>query len=431
MTEMADGTLADEMPPPREIDPFDYFPARQSRIGGLGGHESFSDPSYAFHTHYQPCTPGPLTFKVSIRNLVATYGTLVLRVNVIPLDLRFDPKLAKTAPVPLPQLAESGGEISIEVIAKEGMLYALLGHVYEDTDADASAITVTVQQAANHGLSAGDLQGNEETRYRASSTGGAPHLISGNPASLVKPVSQSCTPAQFGEAPYARWATLVEQDGDRRERVWPKVYILQALKVYGMLEGGARGLGFGDMGGGTLPATMALEGCSIVALHAPTEEEALDRDFADQRICDRELLDQHVTARPAPFGEIPGDLGRFDFLWSHMLFDRFASLPDVKAFLERSLDCLNLGGVAVHTFTLGLTSNTGQADFTNGLIIPRDIVERAAVSLISHGHEVSQIRYDRAALKPPRWGRNRALPTAVRDGIEIVPFGLIVRKGNA
>ncbi len=426
MTEIASDIMLDAEAAPRAINPFDYFPARRSGIGGLGGTESFSDPSYAFHTHYQPCTPGPLTFKVTLHNLVATYGTLVLRVNVIPIDLRFDPKLAKTAPVPLASLAEVGGEVSIEIKAKEGMLYAILGHVYEETDATASDITITVQQAANHDLAAGDLEGNAETRFHPPEAGGAVHLLSGNPAGLEKPVSQTCTPAQLKDPIFKHWAKLIDGTAERPERLWPKVYILQALKAYGMLEGGARGLGFDATGDIDLPAAMASAGCSIVVI-----ETADGGGQPPQSICEQEIFEQHVEFRTTEDGIIPSGLGQFDFLWSIGHCDGLSSVEEAASFLERSLDSLNLGGIAVHTFTLRVSSGVVQTSWSSGLIVARSVLERIAINLISHGHEVAQIRYDLASLAPPRWRRERTRATAIRDGVEIVPFGLIVRKGNA
>ncbi len=56
---------------------------------------------------------------------------------------------------------------------------------------------------------------------------------------------------------------------------------------------------------------------------------------------------------------IPADLVGFDFLWSSCALEHLGSIEAGARFVERAMDCLAPGGVAVHTTEFNLDSDQG------------------------------------------------------------------------
>ena len=79
-TDTTEATTAPERPPIFAAA-FGYWPDRASRIGGLGGKVPGDDPAYIFHTHYIDLPPGTTRCVLDFTGLLATRGTMVVRVN--------------------------------------------------------------------------------------------------------------------------------------------------------------------------------------------------------------------------------------------------------------------------------------------------------------------------------------------------------------
>ncbi len=172
-----------------------------------------------------------------------------------------------------------------------------------------------------------------------------------------------------------------------------------------MLRPGRRGLGFA-VGAEKLPALFASRGCEITATDLPGDDERRNlwaktgqwvgelEALSRKRICDPEAFRERVTYRPVDMNHIPPDLGGFDFTWSTCSFEHCGSLELGQTFLERQMDCLVPGGVAVHTTEFNLSSNDATvADGPCVIYRLRDI-EEVCGRLTAAGHAVEPIDID-------------------------------------
>lgn len=217
--------------------------------------------------------------------------------------------------------------------------------------------------------------------------------------SLARPVSQACTQSQFHEADYTAWCAAIGEAPRLHRKQWEYCYILQALSQAGLLEAGTRGLGFG-VGREPLSAYFASRGSSVVATDLPPDLGAAHgwietNQHADQLttlnergLCPAETFVANVEFRPLDMNAIPGDLREFDFCWSACALEHLGDLDRGMAFIEKSLDTLRPGGVAVHTTELNCSSDFWTLrDGATVLFRKRDI-RRLAARLRSLGHHI-------------------------------------------
>jgi hypothetical protein len=88
---------------------------------------------------------------------------------------------------------------------------------------------------------------------------------------------------------------------------------------------------------------------------------------------------------------IPDDLRGFDFCWSACALEHLGSLEEGLEFVERSLDTLAPGGIAVHTTEYNLTSNDDTVE-QGPTVVYRERDIRALVErLEAQGHEVAAL----------------------------------------
>ncbi len=387
------------------LDPFSFFAGIASRVTGLGGNAPGHDPSYVFHTPYVRAARGHATFTVHFAGLAAKRGTLVLRVNMLPLDTGAHARLVTSERILLNRLVAQGGVASIRFEAFRDVSYAIYGTISDDVDVRADALTVTLDRPDDGSDYSGALAESRSTIFGSDSVRASSHLLSTDRATMADPVSQMCTSNQFDEPVYAEWAARLHEPVRRHRKQWEFVYILQSLQRYGMIQLGARGLGFG-VGREPLPALLAAMGTRIVGTDLPPEHAdsamwlasgqhglAID-SLRRPEICDEATFRQNVSFQPADMTDIPDDLVNFDFCWSSCAYEHLGSINAGLQFVENSLQCLRPGGLAVHTTEFNLTSNDQTMDSGSTVIFRRRDMERLALGLISRGHEVAQIKLD-------------------------------------
>src|SRR5438045_9280230 len=91
---------------------------------------------------------------------------------------------------------------------------------------------------------------------------------------------------------------------------------------------------------------------------------------------------------------VSSDLTGFDFCWSLCAMEHFGSLEAGARFVERSLQCLRPGGVAVHTTEMNISSDDRTlVDGPTVLYRKRDI-ESLAAGLEEVGHNVAALDFD-------------------------------------
>jgi len=218
-------------------------------------------------------------------------------------------------------------------------------------------------------------------------------------------VSQLCRFATLDSAAFRGWAERLREPWRAHRKLWELAFLCQALDERGMLRPGRTGLGFA-VGAEKLPALFAAHGCRITATDLPGDDER-NRPWAASGqwvgnlealnaagLCPDRVFRDQVTYRPVDMNHIPSDLGGYDFTWSTCSFEHCGDLDLGLRFLERQMDCLRPGGVAVHTTEFNLTSNDATlADGPCVIYRLRD-VEAVCRRLTDRGHRVEPIDLD-------------------------------------
>jgi len=219
------------------------------------------------------------------------------------------------------------------------------------------------------------------------------------PPSLAAPMSQLCTADQFDEPVYRGWCAELGIAADRHRKFWEWAYILQVLRLEGVMAPGKRALGFGT-GREPLPSLLAKYGASVLATDAPADAHdrqgwaesnqysATVRDLWQPDIVAEGDFLARVAFQPADMNRIPTDLRDFDACWSSCCFEHLGSIGHGLDFVENSLDCLRPGGVAVHTTEFNLDSNDGTYESLGLSIFRKQDFERLFARLRRQGHEV-------------------------------------------
>lgn len=265
-------------------------------------------------------------------------------------------------------------------------------------------------------------------------------------------VSQVCRHATLASPTFRAWAHKLRYPWEPHRKIWELAYICQALEERGMLRPGVRGLGFA-VGAEKLPAVFAASGCLITATDLPADDdrsrpwaasgqwvgelEALNAD----RLCPAAEFRERVGYRPVDMNAIPADLRGYDFTWSTCSFEHCGSLELGLTFLERQLDCLRPGGVAVHTTEFNLSSNDETIRSGPCVIYRLRDIEDFCHRVTRQGHVVEPIDLDPGDsdidrfVDPPPYGQSARRPHGMVKhlrlnlaGFASTSIGLIVRK---
>lgn len=440
--------MTDLAAPPIRVTPLDAFgfwPASASRIDGLGGEVIDPDPNYAFHSNYAEVGSGIVRCTLRFDRLECSIGSITLRVNGLPPGPGARAESIRTWTASLRDMAEGEGVVEVSFQASAGSRYAVLGHIYDESDARARALEIVLEvelQSENDAQRAATRKSIFGRRvFRR-----ANRMFRGEAPTLTDPVSQGCTAAQFDEPAYTRWTGEIREARKRHRKQWEFVYILQTLWRYGMLRPGARGLGFG-IGVEPLPAVLASHGCTIVASDLAADDARAQawsktNQHADTlealrfpMICSDDVFDRQVTYRPVDMNDIPPDLSGFDFTWSSCSLEHLGSIEHGLAFIRNSVNCLTFGGLAVHTTEFNVSSNEDTIDNEGTVLFRKRDLERLAVDLVSRGHYVAQFNYDLGStpvdthIDVPPYSENDHLKLML-GGYVTTSFGIIVRRGD-
>jgi SAM-dependent methyltransferase len=217
--------------------------------------------------------------------------------------------------------------------------------------------------------------------------------------------SAICTQQRLTGPTAERWCKELDIPHNLERWVWEKIQIARALDEAGAVGPGKRGLGFG-VGREGLVAWFAARGCDVTATElAPDDARAgawtgtgttLGTLEALQRpnLCDPAVLAERVTTRWVDMNDVPDDLVEFDFTWSACCLEHLGDLDAGMRFVERSLDCLKPGGIAVHTTEFNLASNDRTLD-TGGIVLyRRRDIDALAQRLAAAGHELAPLDLD-------------------------------------
>ncbi|WP_116092004.1 hypothetical protein [Sphingomonas crusticola] len=424
---MLDTNIAESQAPGAlELDPFAFHPGAVSRIAGLGGTGPAPTPEYVFHTPYVEAAAGKAIFHVQFHGLTAKSGTLVLRVHMLPMEPGGRSRMVNSQRVALNRLAHLGGEIAISFEGYHDVVFGLLAIISGDTDAAATGVTVTLDRPADP--TQRPAQGAEArgTAYGKTPLTPAPSLLSTDVPTLANPVSQIATTGQLRESIAGGWMSRLRPQGKAGVEHWRKVYTLQVLRRYGMLEHGAVGLGFEPSPSGVPAALAAMQTRVVAAFPArpgyPLNPDTLKQDLRGRAPCDERAFEENIIARIASWRNIPEDLVNFDFLWSSHANERLYSVAAAAQFVENAMRCLRPGGLAVHTMSYDLAPGGRSTPSSERVLLQQNDVERLGLVLVSRGHEVAQFKFSTA---------DAILADGAKHGVaRRTMVGLIARKAR-
>jgi hypothetical protein len=223
--------------------------------------------------------------------------------------------------------------------------------------------------------------------------------------------SQLCTYRSLTSPELREWAVRIrpmwDPDGtDPKEmivhrKMWEWLFICEALAERDMLRTGRAGVGFG-VGREPLVALFAAQGCRIVATDLDVEaaraagwtdtgEEHAGglADLNQYGLCPPEEFDRLVAFRPVDMTALPEDLRGFDFSWSSCAFEHLGSLEAGLAFVDRQMECLVPGGVAVHTTEYNVSSDSDTVSTGGTVLYRRRDIEKLLERLHVKGYAVS------------------------------------------
>ena len=225
--------------------------------------------------------------------------------------------------------------------------------------------------------------------------------------------SKLCVYKDFQTDYYRHWISQMREEFTPRRKQWEFVAIVQALQERNFLGNGKKGLGFA-VGNEPLPSLFASFGCEIVAtdqgFNPVSQKEWGETDqlckgkqaLNEKGICPPEQFDRLVEFREVDMNYIPEDLKqhKFDFIWSSCAFEHIGSIEKGLQFVQKSLDCLKSGGIALHTTEYNCTSNAGTLDLPNLVFYRRQDIDRLIAELEKQGHWVEPVNYDMGNEEP-------------------------------
>lgn len=265
-------------------------------------------------------------------------------------------------------------------------------------------------------------------------------------------VSQVCRFATLDSQAFRGWLQRLQIPWQVHRKPWELAYICQALSERGLLVPGTRGLGFA-VGAEKLPAFLASLGCRITATDLASDDDR-NRAWAEtgqwvgtrdalnaERLCPDAEFRERVEFRPVDMNHVPDDLRGYDFTWSTCSFEHCGNLELGLQFLERQMECLKPGGVAVHTTEFNLSSNDDTVAEGSYVIYRLRDIEAVCTRLRSQGHHVEPIDIDPGSsdldtfIDPPPYyasaqepgGRVKHLRLCL-NGHASTSIGLIIRK---
>lgn len=265
-------------------------------------------------------------------------------------------------------------------------------------------------------------------------------------------VSQLCRYRTLDSQTFRKWIFRLRDEWDAHRKKWELAYICQALHERGLLAAGTRGLGFA-VGAEKLPSLLAASGCQITATDLPADDER-NRAWAAtgqwvgnlaalnaHGLCPEDAFRERVRYRPVDMNAIPDDLRDYDFTWSTCSFEHCGSLELGLKFLERQMDCLRPGGVAIHTTEFNLSSNDETLAQGPCVIFRLRDIEEVCRRLTAQGHQVEPLDLDPGShdidrfVDPPPYYASASKPYGRIKHLRLnlagyasTSIGLIIRK---
>lgn len=394
------------------IDPFGAHGSWRSRISGLGGSEPALETAYVFRTADLGFRPGRVELQLTIDGLESDGGNLLIElVNRSSAEGSPPTRLSLQAPA-LEMIAEIGGTYCFTFEARRNTLYSVAGYVHGDGRVLATALKIfaSVCPTVINDKTAEGARGDRIVdRYWPSTS----RLLADEPVSFCRPCSQCWTSAQEREADFA--VRLLELGKGRlagEATSWSEAFILQVLNKFEVLRPGSRGLGLDAEHDGLVRALAHGDASVVVARTDNSLDLELDLGVVLQEIMPdgigEEKFFSSVNFVVLRTGLPLGFLENFDFGW--WIAPDAVDARILRENVARVIAGLCPGGIGV----VVVPFIPDGSKLSSKAVISRNEIERAAIEIVSEGHDVVQLNVS-ATPKLDNLGNSR--------------FGLIFRRG--
>ncbi|WP_426041878.1 class I SAM-dependent methyltransferase [Brevundimonas sp. TWP2-3-4b1] len=266
------------------------------------------------------------------------------------------------------------------------------------------------------------------------------------PGDFIFPDGRLCKEHSFRQPYFSYWAAQLGEPLRYHRKLWEFVFVCQVLYERGMLAPERRGLGFG-VGAEPLSAYFAAQGCTVVGTDmasddavtagwaASAQHAAGKQALGRPNLCPPELFDARVRFETVDMNAVPEHLVDFDFCWSACALEHLGSIDLGMAFIERSIETLRPGGIAVHTTEYNVSSNDDTLSEGGTVLFRRQDFEALAARLASKGHRIAPIDFN------PGYGKvDRYVDVApyldephlklALAGYATTSIGIIVQRGD-
>lgn len=265
--------------------------------------------------------------------------------------------------------------------------------------------------------------------------------------SFVGLTSSVCRQIHFSLDEFRYWTRAMGRYPRMHRKEWEWFYISQALFERGLLQPGRRGLVFA-VGQEPLPSLFARYGCDILATDQAPDSAAASgwassgmySAHADAlhhaSVVHRAAFDARVRFEHADMNDVPARFNdQFDFCWSSCAFEHLGSLEHGLRFVQKSIDTLVPGGIAVHTTEFNLSSNDDTWETIGSALFRRRDIEDLIARLEADGHSVEPVIWDigrgmaETVVDRPPYRQSPHLTLNI-VGYDCTSIGLIIRRGG-
>ena len=198
--------------------------------------------------------------------------------------------------------------------------------------------------------------------------------------------SRLCTQKDFDTHIFKNYVKEINHNFHYHRKLWEFISIIDTLHSLDLLKEGKRGLGFA-VGTEPLSSYFIKYGCKVIVSDFITDNSVWENEnqlgkgiesLNKYNIIKNSLLKNKAKFRSVDMNNIPQDLKRkqFDFVWSSCAFEHLGSLEKGLDFVKDSLNCLKVGGFAIHTTEYNLDSNFDTFESNDAVIYRKKDFEK-------------------------------------------------------
>ncbi len=267
------------------------------------------------------------------------------------------------------------------------------------------------------------------------------------PATVPFMEHSNCVAEDFVHPRYFQLCKLIEEAPVWHRKQWEYVFILHHLDKAGLLTSGRRAVGFG-VGLEPLPSAFARLGVQVLGTDAPSEigeaagwaqNKEHTKGLAEMRFAwvPEDVFKSRVSFQECDMNQIDPSIRNFDFAWSSCCFEHLGSIEAGLDFVRNSVEsCLKVGGVAVHTTELNMSSDTKTIEESPETVLyRRSDLSSFLDEMTLRGHSVMPLRIAPNAhaldfyVDVPPYSQNPHLRLQLA-GYATTSVGLVIRRGR-